>query len=49
MLNSAPSALVKYAKMKIKDKNNSNKIIFYTFKILNAQFSRTIFHNNLLN
>jgi hypothetical protein len=29
-------------KKKIKDKNNSDEITFYTFKILNAQFSKKI-------
>jgi hypothetical protein len=36
-------------KKEIKDKNNGDKITFYTFKTLNAQFPRENFHNNLLN
>jgi hypothetical protein len=48
MLNNATGALVKHAKKEIKDKNNSDKITFYTFKVLNAQFPRKFFHNNLL-
>jgi hypothetical protein len=47
MLNSAPDILVKNAKREIKDLNNNDKITFYTFKILNAQFSRNFFYNNL--
>jgi hypothetical protein len=48
MLNGVSDALVKHAKKKIK-KSNIVKITFYIFKILNAQFSRDFFYNNLLN
>jgi hypothetical protein len=34
----AKDALVKHVKKEIKNKNNNDEIIFYTFKILNAQF-----------
>jgi hypothetical protein len=36
-------------KKEIKNKNNSDKITFSTFKTLNTQFSRKNFRNNLLN
>jgi hypothetical protein len=39
ILNSAPDAFVKYVKKENKDKNNRDKITFYTFKILNTQFT----------
>jgi hypothetical protein len=38
MLNSALIHLLNMLKKEIKDKNNSDKITFYTFKTLNAQF-----------
>jgi uncharacterized membrane protein SpoIIM required for sporulation len=43
-----PVHLLSMLKKEIKDKSNSDKITFYTFKTLNAQFPRKIFHNNLL-
>jgi hypothetical protein len=36
-------------KKEIKNKSNNDMIIFYTFKTMNAQFSKKNFHNNLLN
>jgi Trk-type K+ transport system membrane component len=38
MLNITFGIFVKYVKKEIKDKNNSDKIIFYIFKILNVDF-----------
>jgi hypothetical protein len=35
-------------KKKIKDKNKSDNISFYTFKILNAQFSKENFYKGIL-
>jgi hypothetical protein len=52
MLNNAPLHpvhLLNMLKKEIKDKINSDKITFYTFKTLNAQYSRENFYNNLLN
>jgi hypothetical protein len=43
MLNSAPVHLLSMLKKEIKNKSNNNKITFYTFKILNAQFPKEKF------
>jgi hypothetical protein len=41
--------LLSMLKKEIKNKINGDKITFYTFKTLNAEFPRKYFHNNLLN
>jgi hypothetical protein len=41
--------LISMLKKEIKNKINGDKITFYTFKTLNAEFPRKYFHNNLLN
>jgi hypothetical protein len=40
MLKGAFGTLVKHANKEIKNKSNNDKITFYTFKILNSQFSK---------
>jgi hypothetical protein len=40
MVINASGVLVKHDKKEIKYKSNSDKIIFYIFKTLNAQFSK---------
>jgi hypothetical protein len=44
-----PAHLLNMLKKEIENKSNSDKIIFDSFKTLNAQFPRENFHNNLFN